>query len=95
MHYYGYKYHEIASMDAPTYDYLSKIMFHAKAIDKIELKELISYPHLESKAQSSLHRRLQSDSMSDKMKEDNAVSTDQLGSMGVSVGNIEDFIKGN
>ena len=95
MHYYGYKYHELASMDAPTYDYLNKVMKHAKAIDKLELKELISYPHLKKDDMSSLHRRLQSESMSDKMKEEKAVTTDKLGSMGISIGNIEDYIKGN
>ena len=95
MNYFGYKYHEIVAMDAPTYDYLTKVMKHARAVDKLETKELISYPHLESKTQNEVHRRLQRESMSDKMMEEQAVTADQLGSMGISVGSIEDYIKGN
>jgi len=95
MNYYSYKYHEIMQLDAPTYDYLVRIMLLAKTTDKIALKEIISYPHLKKEDMSNLNRKLFMESTTDDMRAEKSVTANQLGAVGIEVGSIEDYIKGN
>ena len=93
MHYFGYKYQELIELDAPTYDYLLQLMSIAKANDDLELKELISYPHLKKDDMNSLHKRLSMKATSEKMKADKAVTSDQLASLGITTPSEKDFKK--
>lgn len=95
MHYYSYKLDEVLKMEARTYDYLCQCMIKAKANDDLELLELISYPHLKdnqnrNKVKQAIVRRAETQ----EQLEETVITTDQLQINGVSIGNIEDHIKG-
>lgn len=93
MHYFGYKYHELASLDYPTYDYLVQLMNIAKANDHLELKEIISYPHLKKEDMNNVHKRLIMNASSEKMRAEKAVTSDQLASLGIQVPGEDDYKK--
>lgn len=94
MHYFGYKYHELVQLDAPTYNYLVDLMYIAKANEDLELRELISYPHLKQDDQKAINRRMHHKATSEAMRAESAATTDQLSAAGIKVGNIADHIKG-
>lgn len=93
MHYFGYKYHELASLDYPTYDYLVQLMNIAKANDDLELKEIISYPHLKKDDMNNVHKRLIMNASSEKMRAAKAITSDQLSSLGITTPSEKDFKK--
>lgn len=93
MHYFGYKYHELDAMDAPTYDYLSNLVIMCKATSDLELKEIVSFPNLKKEDMAAIHRKLYMRATSEEMRAETAVTSDELGAAGISVGSIEDFIK--
>ena len=80
-------------LDAPTYDYLVQLMFMAKANDNLELKELISYPHLKKEDMGALNKRLSLQSTSESMRAAKAVTADQLESLGISTPSDKDYKK--
>lgn len=93
MNYYHYKYDEVLELDMPTYEFLIDAMNLAQAKRDIELKQLLSYPHMDKDSRTKVDNKLERRSTTEKQRADQAISTDQLRVAGVSIGNISDVIK--
>jgi hypothetical protein len=91
MHYYGYKLHEVENLQANEYTYLIELMHRAQAQERMELLELIVYPHTKEKNQSDIHKKLTRAAVPPKEMEKRAVKAEDLKTIFGS--SIEDIIK--
>lgn len=84
MHFYGYKYEEVLSLSADTFNHLLRCMIKVEAMKRIEGFQVSSFPHLKEAEAKKVHKRAYSEAETD----------DQRGKNVISLGDIKRVLNG-
>ena len=93
MHYYSYKLHEVEELDINTFNKLVKCMNINKARERLEDMENLVYPNAKKTAADKIRRKVYNIAIPVELRQDKAVTTDQLSKIYGDYGSIDAALK--
>ena len=81
MRFYGYKFHEVLSMDNGTFSHLCGSMEKVLAIEKLEAFQVVSFPNLKEDEMKRVHKQTYKDAETVDNVEKNVVKLGDISRM--------------
>lgn len=93
MHYYSYKLDEVEQLDINTFNKLVKCMNINRARERLETMENLIYPKTNKTSADKMRRKVYNIAIPVELRQDQAVTADQLSKIYGDYGSIEAVLK--